>query len=224
MKEKEGKKDNLAIYEVVRVVPDTAKKTIAAGRLKGMTDINPIWRIKILTEMFGPCGFGWRYEIAKQWLETAGAEIKAFCNINLYICMDGKWSEPIPGTGGSSFMTMERNGPYVSDECHKMALTDAISVAAKALGVGADVYFSKDMAYGTKYETAGVKPTQQSTPTQPLSQEVQNAIEDAIAQIKLCVTTQQLKELWNSLPGLQPYPQFVHAISTRKNELKTMGA
>ena len=42
----------------------------------------------------------------------------------------------------------EKSGIHVSDECFKMALTDAISVAAKALGIGADVYFEKDR---TKY-------------------------------------------------------------------------
>ena len=54
----------------------------------------------------------------------------------------------IYGTGGSSFVAQEKNGPYMSDECFKMALTDAISVAAKALGIGADVYFDQDR---TKY-------------------------------------------------------------------------
>jgi uncharacterized protein with PIN domain len=66
----------------------------------------------------------------------------------LYIKIDDKWSEAIPGTGGSSFVTKEKNGLYMSDECFKMALTDAISVACKALGIGADVYWDKDK---TKY-------------------------------------------------------------------------
>ena len=50
--------DNLTIYNEVRSVPDSAKRRIEAGRLKGKTDINPMWRIKALTETFGPCGFG----------------------------------------------------------------------------------------------------------------------------------------------------------------------
>ena len=142
---------NLSIYNKVRQVPSTALKTIGAGRLKGMSDVNPMFRIKILTEVFGPCGFGWKYEITKQWLETYGTEIKGFCNINLYVKIDGEWSAAIPGTGGSSFVTMERNGAYVSDEVFKMAQTDALSVAMKSLGVAADVYFEKDADLGTKY-------------------------------------------------------------------------
>lgn len=152
--------NNLNIYNQVRAVPQEALKTIGAGRLKGMSDINPMWRIKKLTEMFGPCGLGWWYEIDRQWLESSPTkEVAAFCNIKLYIVdpESGEVSKPIPGTGGSMFAAQEKNGVHVSDECFKMALTDAISVAAKALGVGADVYWNKDK---TKYASAsnGNKP------------------------------------------------------------------
>ena len=141
---------NLDIYEKLRAVPNEAKKAIGGGRLKGMTDINPMWRIKSLTEQFGPCGIGWYYEIKDRWLETCMAkdEITANVNINLYVKVDGEWSKPIPGIGGSMLVASERNGLYVNDECYKMALTDALSVACKALGMGADVYWQSD---NTKY-------------------------------------------------------------------------
>lgn len=141
--------DNMEIYEKVRTVPQEAKKEIKAGRLKGFTDINPMWRIKLLTQTFGPCGIGWKYVIKREWMEQgANGEIAAFMDIDLFYMMDGEWSEAIPGTGGASFVAKERNGMYTSDECYKMALTDAISVATKALGFGADVYWDKDR---TKY-------------------------------------------------------------------------
>ena len=136
---------NMDLYNACRKVPEGAKKTITDGRLKGMTDIKPQWRIEKLTEMFGPCGFGWWYEITNKWLENKDdGTVKAFVDINLFDEMDGKVSRPIPGTGGNAFVSNERNGVYCSDECYKMALTDAISVAAKALGVGADVYYASN--------------------------------------------------------------------------------
>lgn len=52
------------------------------------------------------------------------------------------------------FVAKERNGLYTSDECFKMALTDAISVAAKALGIGADVYWQADATKYTPPQTA----------------------------------------------------------------------
>lgn len=142
--------ENMKIYEAVRAVPDNATREIQAGRLKGKTDINPMWRIKKLTEQFGPCGIGWKYEITREWMENgANGEIAAFVDINLYYKWEGEWSAPIPGTGGSAFVASERNGLYTSDECFKMALTDAISVACKALGFAGDVYWEKD---SSKYD------------------------------------------------------------------------
>lgn len=137
--------DNLELYNAGRGVPDEAKKPIEAGRLKGFTDITPMWRIKRLTEMFGPCGIGWWYEITDKYIEDGAQGTKcAFVDVLLYYRYNGETSQGIPGTGGSSYISNERNGPYTSDECYKMALTDALSVAAKAIGIGADVYYAKD--------------------------------------------------------------------------------
>lgn len=147
--------DNLYYYNQGREVPDTAKKPIEGGRMNGKTDINPVWRIKKLTELFGPCGIGWYYKSVREWLETYEKSVAAFVKIELYIKVDGEWSMPIQGTGGSMFVELQRNGAYVSDECFKMATTDAISVACKQLGIGADVYWEKDQ---TKYKEGRRQP------------------------------------------------------------------
>jgi hypothetical protein len=141
--------ENMKVYDQVRKVPDTALKPIVGGRLKGFSDINPMWRIKTLTEVFGVCGFGWKTVITDRRLERGhGDEVVCFVDIHLFVNMDGKWSEPIEGTGGSSFITKETRGLHTSDECFKMAYTDALGVACKSLGVAADVYYEKDR---TKY-------------------------------------------------------------------------
>lgn len=157
--------DNLSIYNQARTVPEEAKKPISAGRLKGMTDINPMYRIKRLTELFGPCGVGWWYDITDKHLaaDDYTKQVAAFVDIKLYYIdpVSGHESHGIPGTGGASFVAQERNGPYMSDECYKMALTDAISVAAKALGIGADVYWDKDRSKYSSCLDAGDEPPEQ---------------------------------------------------------------
>ena len=60
---------NLEHYQQSRAVPDNARRAVTGGRLKGKTEINPMWRIKALTEVFGPCGIGWKYEITQKWLQ-----------------------------------------------------------------------------------------------------------------------------------------------------------
>lgn len=157
------------VYNAVRDCPPQAQKPIGAGRLKGMTDINPQWRIEKLTEVYGAVGIGWYYTIDKQWLETApNNEISAFCNISLYVKDSGEWSKPIQGTGGSHFVSNEKSGAYMSDECFKMALTDALSVACKALGVGANIYWNSSPTKYSAMQEQAAKPKAQPKQTAPV--------------------------------------------------------
>lgn len=143
--------DKTSIYEQSRSVPENAQKSIAAGRLKGKTDINPMWRIKKLTELFGPVGFGWKFD-PPVYEEKMGAkgEVMVHCSTALYVRTDEEqeWSAPIPGVGGSMLIALEKDGLRTDDDAYKKAYTDAQSVACKALGIGADVYWNADV---TKY-------------------------------------------------------------------------
>ncbi len=85
--------ENLKIYSQVSQTPTEARKDIQAGRLKGMTDINPMWRIKKLTEVFGVCGFGWKYIITSKRLESgADGQISGFVDIDLFVKIEDKIS------------------------------------------------------------------------------------------------------------------------------------
>lgn len=188
--------ENLTIYNLSRSVPQQAQSSIIGGRLKGMTDINPMWRIEKLTEIFGVCGFGWYYEITKQWTELGvDGIVCCFTNINLYIKDKdtNEWSKPIQGTGGSSFISKEKNGLYTSDECYKMSLTDAISVACKALGFGADIYFSKSE---TKY--------------------INNLNNDDTTEYKCCDCNKPFKS-WTSQKGVTYQPADVFKFAQKNN-------
>jgi hypothetical protein len=164
---------NLDIYNAVRKVPAEAQKKISGGRLNGKTDINPVWRIKALTELFGACGIGWKYEIVRLWLEQgAKDETAAFSEIKLYIKNGTEWSDGIPGIGGSMFIATEKSGLYTSDECYKMATTDALSVACKALGVGADIYWEADKSKYDKPVETPPPPAPKTPPTTATPQKI----------------------------------------------------
>lgn len=215
---------NLDLYNKLKVVPAEAIKPIQNGRLKGKSDINPMWRIKTMTEHFGVCGIGWKYVITKQWTETFGTETKAYCNIDLFVEVDGQWSDAIQGTGGSSEVTMERNGSYVSDECYKMALTDALSVAMKALGVGADIYFEKgkSMDYSSKYAMQEdlSKTQQQETQTQQQNAQYHpNDLNEGLGYLSRCVNKDNLIWVVQTYKPLTANPQFMQAVSAKKKQL-----
>ena len=255
--------NNLRFYEQLRKVPSEALKQIKGGRLSGMSDINPMFRIKAITEAFGVCGFGWKYEIVKQWHETftfdakefevingvstaknvQRTEIKAFCNINLYIKVDGEWSDPIPGLGGSSVMTYEKNGYYVSDEADKMALTDAMGVAMKALGVAADVYWEKGQ-FDSKYDQQAYvaqqqasqsqqqamqvlqgyqQPVYQQQPVQQPMQQPQVTAEQVMAEIQAAQTLEEVGNIYNKYPQWQQDANFTGVLTARKDQIKNNG-
>lgn len=153
-----------------------------------------------MTEIFGLCGVGWKYTIDRKWLEKGGDEDKicAFVDVSVFVKVDGAWSDAVPGTGGNVYTTKESSGKvHTSDECFKMALTDALSVAMKALGVGADVYCgdryfpSSDAGYSEK----------------PIEQ-----------QIAECSDMATLAKLWTDIPRAEQ-PKYLAMKEKRKAEI-----
>lgn len=209
---------NLEIYEKFRSVPNEAKKEIGAGRLKGFTDINPMWRIKQLTEQFGVCGFGWYTEITEQKIiDGSDNQKSAFVTINLFVKIDNEWSRPIQGVGGSSFVTNERNGAYTSDECFKMAYTDALSIACKSLGMGADVYFAKDR---TKYDQEPQEPKQPAAPVNPLIEKYNKEKAVLMQNIEKCLSPEELTIIKETYPDYLKISEFKNALIKKFESLQ----
>jgi len=153
--------ENLRLYNRTKNVPDSAKKKIEGGRLKGMTDISPMWRIKTLTDLFGPVGIGWNVrqtDFRMVTNDTLG-ETAVFVEVELIYreTPEAEWSAPVFGTGGAKLVAIEKGSIHLDDEAFKKAYTDAISVACKAIGIGADVYWDRDADkynYGDRSEEA----------------------------------------------------------------------
>ena len=173
--------ENLELYEAMRQVPQNAQKPILGGKLKGKTDINPLWRIKTLTQQFGPVGFGWNTQILEHWVEEQGDQACMMVRIALRVCWNGQWSQPIEGVGGSMLMG-KGTGADLNDEALKMAYTDAISVACKSLGMAADIYWVADR---TKYDVRA-------------PQEVQLDLDAYLREISELSTVEMAKAWWRN--------------------------
>lgn len=133
--------DNMKIYESLSTPPNDAVRTISAGKLKGFSDINPQWRYEALTNLFGPCGIGWKYTIDDvHEKEVSTGELMVFVKVSLYIKDKENWSAPIPAYGGDYLIKKDKNGIHGNDEAMKMAVTDALGTACKMIGVAADIY------------------------------------------------------------------------------------
>ena len=182
--------ENMKIWNAVKRPPEAALKKITGGRLSGMTDIKPMWRYEAMTELFGACGQGWKYSIDRLWTEPGSAEqVMAFAQISLFFrqTKNGPWEDAIPGIGGSMLVAKESAGLHTSDEGYKMAVTDALSVAMKVLGVGADIYAGQ--WDGSKYKNAA-EPTAFKTG-------------DWGAQIAACASADDLRTVFKAMPADQ---------------------
>lgn len=146
-------------YRKLATPPADALNAISAGRLKGFTDINAQWRIEKMTEEYGECGVGWRFDIVDKQVHTlSDGQIILFMEIALYTKQGDEWSQPIPGMGGDFIVKLENKGLRANDEAYKMCLTDALGNAMRCLGVAADVYRKKS---DTKYGKSSYEPKQQ---------------------------------------------------------------
>jgi hypothetical protein len=191
--------------------PKYALKTIIAGRLKGKTDINPQWRYRVLTEQFGPCGIGWKYTIDEIWNVQAHNEILAFARVSLYVKIGETWSDPIPGIGGSKLVEQESKGPHPNDEGYKMAVTDALSVALKMLGVASDIYMG--LWDGSKYRDA--LPSEPKKTTNSNSNKNEKTFVGTMATVKSLVG----KEAYYDCLGVHGYE---HASEITDRDIQTV--
>ena len=145
--------DNLHIYKQVSSVPEDAQKPFESSWGKKLTEINGMWRIQKITELFGPCGEGWFTEVTRQErVDFPNGEVCVFTDINLYLkdTKTGRWSKPIRGTGGNRLVLKNADGLFIDDEAYKKAYTDALGIACKALGFGADIYWGRN---DSKYDS-----------------------------------------------------------------------
>lgn len=164
----------IEIYEKLSCPPKSALREIQAGDLKGKTDINPQWRYKAMTEIFGTVGLGWKYEINKLWTEPgARQEILAFAQVSVFIRdpETKEWSDPIVGVGGSKLINCFNSGLKSNDEGFKMAITDAFSTSLKMIGVAAAIYEGRwdGLKYSFEADTEQ-QPPKQTAPKQPPKQ------------------------------------------------------
>lgn len=142
---------NLSVWNQFNQVPAHFTKPIAGGKLKGKSDINPQWRLMAMTQAFGMVGHGWTYRIVRTWSEIApDGSVMCFAEVAVKTKLDGEWGQEFSGIGGSNTVEKNKNGLVANDEGYKMAVTDALSVAFKAVGVAADIYLGN--FDGSKYQ------------------------------------------------------------------------
>ncbi|OPH36748.1 hypothetical protein [Moraxella lacunata] len=203
--------DNLSIWNKVKQVPPQFLKPIGFGKLKGKSDINPQWRLMAMTQAFGAVGHGWNYRIVRTWSEPhPNGSVMCFAEVAVQTKLDGEWGKEFSGIGGSEIIESNKNGLQSNDDGYKMAVTDALSVAFKAVGVAGDIYLGNfdGSKYVSDLSQAFDEPISQDDydslmeKINSLSEQGRNTVANALNQRKLKLLDlpkSQLSEFWGFL-------------------------
>jgi hypothetical protein len=99
-----------------------------------LTCVHPQWRLRRMTEVFGPIGQGWGYEITDRWSENDCV----FVRLKVWYRHD---DSPDPLWTGEQFGgTIFTRNP---DDAYKSATTDALGKCVSQIGLAADVYMGQ---------------------------------------------------------------------------------
>lgn len=130
--------DNMSLWDRLQYTEQSATKKVTGGKIPGALDINPTWRMKRMTEMFGPMGKGWGWELNEKWIDEIEGKKFAYVMLTVWWSEDGGKTRYLvgPHVGGTS-MSMAK------DEAWKQSITDAFGKCASGLGVAADIYEGK---------------------------------------------------------------------------------
>ena len=142
---------NLAIWnQVSQTEPQFTKSFSRAGGFRG-TAIDAMYNIFRATELFGPLGIGWGYEILSEQIlegpalkdknsgEVLGYEKIHEMKIHLWYRHNGEIGA-LTTSGATTLVTTNKYGVVMDEEAVKKSLTDAITKALSWLGFSADVH------------------------------------------------------------------------------------
>lgn len=137
------KGDNAALWNILkRTDPKATKAFTRSGGFRG-TQIDPAWRLQMMTEVFGPVGYGWGFE----QVEWTIAERMIFICARVWISDPADRERKFytgPQWGGTELVRRNRDGTErPDDESFKMSMTDAIGKCFLQLGLAADIYLGQ---------------------------------------------------------------------------------
>lgn len=143
--------DNMRIWSKVEKTSPSATKKAKVGGME-ITSLNGHHLVMKATEVFGPVGIGWGWEIVEERFdkgpeirggegnrEVLGVELSHVVRIKLWFKLDGERGE-VEHYGCTPFLYKSKYGTTTDGEAPKKSLTDAIKKCLSMLGFSADVF------------------------------------------------------------------------------------
>lgn len=208
--------NNLKLWDSVKTTDPAYTKAFSSGGYKG-TAIAPQWLFMRATEIFGPIGKGWGYEIIKSEIVSGGPMMGKDANgnhidlgptqihtaqVTFWYVEKGERLE-VTGIGHTPFVYLTQNGPKTDMEYEKKSVTDAITKAMSYIGFGADVRLGmfEDPMYLDEInnELSMEKATDKNMEALRQREEFLTSYEKTMELMSTAVSINELTKLYNSI-------------------------
>lgn len=131
--------ENLSIWDRFADIDPAFTKKITGKAYQG-TSPNPQYVIRCLTEIFGPVGKGFGWEVLHEGFEPLGDEILHWCRIRFWHTERSNFFESY---GQTKALMKTSNGLKSDEDAPKKSLTDAIIKAASHVGIAANIFLGR---------------------------------------------------------------------------------
>lgn len=174
------------------------------------TAIEGYWMFQKATELWGPCGIGWGYDILDDYY-TDGVPLTDDMPIvlsKIHTCKIALWYpecvKPIVQYGHTEFIKLEKGKPVADGEAPKKSLTDAIKKALSMLGFGAEIYMNQmegDYKESRRLEDAIEKAEDREAEVKKQKEELNRYVIKNLGLIETAQTTSELNGLLTAGTG-----------------------
>ena len=132
--------ENLTLWDQFADIDPAYTKPITGKPYRG-TSPNPQYIIKCLTEMFGPVGQGFGWDVVAEDFTPLGGETLHWCRIKFWHTDRGNTFDCYGQT--KACYTTNSGKLIVDEDAPKKSLTDAITKSASQLGIAGNIFLGR---------------------------------------------------------------------------------
>lgn len=205
---------NLAHWDRFADIDPKFTKPITGKQYKG-TSPNPQYVIRCLTEMFGPVGQGFGWDVVAEDFIPLGDEVLHWCRIRFW---HTDRENAFDAYGQTKALMKTRNGMMMDEDAPKKSLTDAIIKASSQIGIAANIFLGR---WDDQKHVAKVEAEYRADDRKAESDAAQIAIDS----LNSAATIEAMAAIWGDLPrNIQADRRVIAAKDQRKNELQPKAA
>ena len=197
---------NLDLWNKHADIDPAFTKPITGKAYKG-TSPSPQYVIRCLTDMFGPVGQGFGWDVTAEGWQPLGDEVLHWCRIRFW---HTDRANGFDAYGQTKALMKTKNGLMADEDAPKKSLTDAIVKAASHVGVAANIFLGRwdDQKY-----VAQVAEEKRAA-------EQADAVAEAIGFLSAAETVEDMTERWKKLPAhIRDSQPVLDAAKARKAQL-----